>query len=101
MSHNPEILDRAVRHQQPMFDVKTWPRPWSPIGDLPDELPVFRVRSLDDCFEGGFGSWPVPEDPKALLGPVDLSVGNVPAEAARVAELLRLGQIRLAPPERV
>ena len=42
----------------------------------------------------------VSEDPKGLSRPVDLSAGHVPAEAAGVAQPLRLGEIRLAPSQR-
>src|SRR5260370_38131864 len=39
------------------------------------------------------------KDVVGFLRPVDLSVGNVPAEAACLAQFLRFGQVSLTPPQ--
>src|ERR1700732_3782360 len=42
-----------------------------------------------------------PKDPKGLRRPVDSSACGIPAEAARVAQGLRLSQVSFAPPQRL
>src|SRR6266446_6785373 len=60
---------------------------------------IVRVSSLHYHFYRGFGGGFVSEDPEGFLGPVDLSAGNMPAEAACVAQFLSFGQIRFTSPQ--
>src|SRR6266852_6664863 len=47
MSHNVDIFDGAIRHQQAMFKIKIPPVPRRALDDLFPEDRVFRMNSLE------------------------------------------------------
>src|SRR3984893_15702034 len=60
---------------------------------LSDQRSVRWVSSGKDQFQSRFSPSVRFKDAKAFLRPVNLPAGNIPAEAARVAQFLRLGQV--------
>src|SRR6202035_2465004 len=68
---------------------------------LPDEISVVGMNSLECELQGGLNGLIVLKDLVAFLRPVDFSTRNVPAEAASLAQALRLCQVCLALAERL
>ena len=91
-----KMLDRSVRHLQSMLEIKRLLMRCGSVNRLLHQGEVVGVHSIEHHFDGDIRRGLVPEDPEGLFRPEDLPAGHVPAEAARVAELLRLGEIRLA-----
>src|SRR6266436_4752328 len=89
MSHNVDMFDGTIRHQQAMLKIKIL----SILRSAPDGLShkscVFRMNPLEDLFDARFHGSVVLEDSIGFFGPVDFSGGNPPAKTARVAQSLR------------
>src|SRR5882762_3577246 len=84
MSHNVDIFDGTIRHQQTMFKIKILPTLRRAPDGLSHEGCVFRMNPLDDLFHARFHRSVVLEDSKGFFGPDDLAGGNLPAKTARV-----------------
>src|SRR5882762_9842752 len=86
MSHNVDMFDGTIRHQQSVFKIKVL----SILGRALDYLfhkgCVFRMEPLESKFHGRFRSSVVLEDSKGFLRPDDLAVGRFPAEASCMTE---------------
>src|SRR6202030_191504 len=91
-TYDVDVLHRTIRHQQTSLKIKIRSRPRRTVAGLLYAIPVVGMNSLHDPFQRGLGYSIVFENFVGLLGPVDFSAENVPAEAARVAEGLSLGQ---------
>src|SRR6266403_423915 len=96
MTYNPNVLTRAVWHQQPMFKIKSLPNPYRLIKFFLDESPILRMCSLQYAFHSRFEGSVVLKDSKRFLRPHDVSTGNAPAETARVTHSLRFCQVGFA-----
>src|SRR5258708_27729929 len=55
MSHNVDILDGAIRHQQAMLKIKISSILRRPIHGLSDESFVFRMNPFENKFHGRLG----------------------------------------------
>ena len=95
-SHDVDVPDGAIRHQQSMLEIDVLPR-LRPVDRLLHPGSVFRVNPLEDAFDGRCGRAVVLEDSKGLVRPDDLAGGRLPPEASRMAEPLRFREVRLAP----
>src|SRR5260370_551752 len=60
---------------------------------------VFRMSSLYHQIDGNLGCRFAFKNSKGLLRPVNLAAGNIPAEAARVAQFLSFRQVGFTPPQ--
>src|SRR6478609_895306 len=58
---------------------------------------ILRMGSLYHQIDGNLGCRFAFKNPECFPGPINLSTGNIPAEAACVAQSLRFGQISLTP----
>src|ERR1700728_2769528 len=94
-----EMLDRTIGQQQSIIQIKILPLVAREIECLLKKIFVFGMRLLNHSREVRWGRWIKPKDPKGLRRPVDLSGCRIPAEAACVAQGLRLSQVSLAPPQ--
>ena len=63
--------------------------------------PVVRMSSVDHQLERGLCRRVAFEYAIGLVGPVDFAARQIPAETSGVAQSLRLGQIHLAPAQRL
>src|SRR6202795_1517091 len=95
MRHNMDIFDRTIRHYQAIFMFKILPILRRALDCLFHEGGVFRMNPLEDNFEGRFRRSILLEDSKGFLGPEELCRGRPPAEAASLAQTLRLRQVSL------
>ena len=77
-THYPEIFDRTVRHEQPVFEVKFLALLGSAFDELPELRPVVRVGALEHPLHGRCGRGIVFKDAIEFFGPVDLSAGYIP-----------------------
>src|SRR5262249_861120 len=68
-----EILNRSVRHQQPMFESELRPVPRSTLNDLLDRLSVIRMGSLDNQLGRNLSFRLKLKYSKGFIRPVDLS----------------------------
>ena len=96
-SHDVDVPDGAIRHQQSMLEIDVLPRLRRPVDRLLHPGSVFGVNPLEDAFDGRCGRAVVLEDSKGLVRPDDLAGGRLPPEASRMAEPLRFREVRLAP----
>src|SRR5690349_10657709 len=96
MSHNVDMFDRAIRHQQAMFKIKILSVLRRTFDGLSHEGRVFRMNPLENKFRGRFRRSVILEDSKGFLGPNELGGGRLPTEAPRMTEPLRFRQVRLA-----
>src|ERR1700739_837924 len=94
MSHDGDILDGSIRHQQSMFKIEISPIQRRALDCLLDEGHIFRMNPLKNEFHGGFRGGGVLEDSKGFLRPENLAAGGPPAETARLTEPLSLRQVR-------
>src|ERR1700674_4952320 len=96
MTYNSNVLPRAIRHQQPMFKIKSLPITCCLIERFLDERSVLGMGSLQYDLHCRFAGWIEFQNSKRFVLPDDMSTGNAPAETAGVAQLLRFSQIGLA-----
>src|SRR5579862_7155957 len=96
MSHDVDMFDRTIRHQQAIFMLKILFILRRALNGLFHRGRVLRMNPLEDQVDGGCRGSVVLEDSKGFLRPNDLPGGRLPAETASVAETLRLGQVSLA-----
>src|ERR1700730_6986675 len=101
MRHGSKVFDRPIGHQQAMLSGKLVPLDRSAVEDLPQVHPVVRMSSVDQQLNGWLCRKRTFEYPMSLIGPVDFPAHRVPAEAPGAAQSLRLGQIHLAPAQRL
>src|SRR5580700_6660525 len=101
MSHNMDMFDGAIRHQQAMFKFKILPIPRRAFDCLSHEGGVFRMNPLENELHSRCRVSVVLEDSKGFLCPDDLAGERSPAEASRMTELLGLSQICLTAPQLV
>src|ERR1700730_1322122 len=99
MGHYIEVLDRSVRHQQPMLKIKRLFVGCCTVDSLPNKSGVVRMHTVEDDFDRDPGRRVVLEYSVVLLGPDNFSARDVPAKTAGVAKPLRLRQIGLVPPQ--
>ncbi len=96
--HHLDVLDRAIGHLQPILDVKiVFLAPCTIECPLEQSL-VLRMRLLDHAREVSCLRAIEFIDSKGFRGPPDLCAGGIPAETARVAQVLRFSQVGLAAP---
>src|SRR5882762_3206902 len=96
MTYNPNVLTRAVWHQQPMFKIKSLPNAYRLIKFFLDESPILRMGSLQYAFHSRFEGSVVFKDSKRFLRPDNMATRNAPAETARVTHSLRFCQVGFA-----
>src|SRR3954468_11774896 len=98
MSPNVKVLDAATWCRQTVFIV---PIPFAlrlTIDFTPNELAIVRVNALKDYVDRRFDGTLDPQYPTGFVRPEDLAARYLPAEAARDAQPLGLGQMGFAPP---
>src|SRR6516162_11930781 len=93
------MFDGTVGHLQPMLKVEVFPFCRGQIYYLLDDRPVFRVGSLQNELDRKLGCGVEFEYSKHLSRPVELSGRNIPAEAPRAGQPLRLRQVSLRLPQ--
>src|ERR1700704_5066301 len=101
MSPNVKVLDATIWRQQAVLIV---PFPFAlrlAIDFTPNELAIVRVNALKDDVDRRFDGRLDPQYPIGFVRPEDLAAPYLPAEAARDAQPLGLGQMGFAPPQRV
>ena len=96
-----EMLDGAVRKQEPVFEGEVLAVADRELRRLLEEREIRRVHPLADHLH----RWPdgriEPVDPVGLLRPDDCARRGAPRKAAGEAQALRLRQMGLAPPQGV
>ena len=90
-----QMPDRSVRHLQPMLEIECFLVRCGAVDRLLHQGKVVRVHAIEHHFDRDARRWLVSEDAESLFRPEDFPAGHVPAEAAGVAEPLRLGEIGL------
>src|SRR5260370_2905808 len=93
------MLDRTIRHQQPILEVKIPPLKPGAIEYLCMEIPLLRMSLSNYLPEPGWNRPVKSVYPKGLRGPIHFIGNGVPAEAARVTRRLGLIQVGLAAPQ--
>src|ERR1700730_2005930 len=101
MSHDSNVFDGAIGHQQAVLGSKLAPLDRGAVDDLPQTHPVVRMSSVKHQLNGRRYRRLAFEYPISLIGPVDFSARWVPAEAPGVAQSLRLRQIHLTSAKRL
>ena len=96
MADDMKMLDRSVRHPQPMLEIKRLFVRRGPVNRLLHQGEIVRMHPIEHHFDGDIRRGLIAEDSEGLFRPEDLPPGHVPAEAAGVAELLCLCEISLA-----
>ncbi|MGY2936194.1 hypothetical protein ACVWZ6_005796 [Bradyrhizobium sp. GM6.1] len=99
--HGMEIFDGSIGHQQAIFMVEIADLTEGPIKGLADRIAIFRMNALENEIERRFDLRVTLEDAKGLPGPDGLAGCQAQAEAAGAAQLLRLGKVGLALPQRI
>src|SRR6202022_4189239 len=84
-----------------MLKIEICPFAGRAVDSLLHRISVVGMNSLEYQLQGGLHRSIVLKDFVGFLRPVDFSTRNVPAEAACVAQALRLGQVSLALAERL
>src|SRR5436305_13852400 len=79
-----------------MFKVEGLPFLYRAVDDLLDARSVVWVSSLEYELQCRLIGSIAFKDAKGFLGPVKVAARNIPTETARMAQPLRLGQIRFA-----
>ena len=64
-----------------------------PVDYLLHGSAVFRMDPFENMLHGRFRRWVILEDPESFLRPKNLSVGDIPAEAAGAAQCLGVPEI--------
>jgi hypothetical protein len=94
MHHDMERFHRAVGQQQPVLDIPIAAVAGCALDEPLHAFAVFRMRSLNDGFDGGCSRPIQLENPERFVRP-DETAGGAPAEAAGVTEPLGFRQIGL------
>ena len=100
MSPNLKVLDASIRRQQTVFIVVILFALRRAIDFTSHELAVVRVNALKDYVDRRFDRAVDFQNPIGFVRPEHLAARHLPAEAARDAQPLSLGQIGFAPPQR-
>src|SRR5258706_9881182 len=87
-SHNMDMFDGTIRHQQPMLKIKILPILRRAFDRLFHLSRVFGMNALEDIFHGWCHGSVVLEDSKRFLRPGDLAGRNSPAKTSGVTEPL-------------
>src|SRR3989454_8222071 len=95
MSHNIDVLDRAIGHHQAILMLKIPSILRGALDGISHQGRVVGMNPLEDKLDGRCRRSAVLEDSKRFGGPDDLAGGRPPAEAPRMTEPLRFRQIRL------
>src|SRR5207249_7691327 len=64
-----EMLERSVRHQQPMLEIKVTSAMRGALERVFDEAQIVRMRSLQYQLGRWFRSGGIPVNPRRLVGP--------------------------------
>src|SRR6267378_6221838 len=94
-----EVLDRTIRHQQPMLKIQIRPSLGRAVECLLHELSVVGMNSLHYQLRCRLKRLIILKDLVGFLRPEDFSTRNVPAETACVAQFLRFRQVSFTPPQ--
>src|SRR6266403_4824938 len=94
-----EVLDRTVRHQQPMLKIQIRPSLGRAVECLLHELSVVGMNSLHYQLRCRLKRSIILKDLVGFLRPEDFSTRNVPAETACVTQFLRFRQVSFTPPQ--
>src|SRR5882724_1942443 len=94
-----KVLDRTIRHPQPMLIVEVIPVLCRTLERLFDKVDIVRMRSLQNQVRCWFRSGRVSVDPGRLLGPEYPLRTRFHPDEASATEFLRVCQIRLTPPK--
>src|SRR3984893_7337656 len=86
------VLHRTVRHHQAMRNIKICSFFGRVVDNLLYKISVVRMNALEHQLQRRLHRSIVLKDVVGFLRPVDFSAENAPAEAARMAEGLSLGQ---------
>src|SRR6267378_7358223 len=97
-SNNVYILDPPVWHQQANLEVYSFSFGSSGYSHF-HHRQILRVNALQDHLQRDFGGRVEFKNTERLVGPEVRVSGNVPPEAACVAESLGFGQTMLAAPQ--
>src|SRR5258708_10578299 len=101
VSHDVQMLDGAIGHQQSMLEIEIPSIPRCALHDPFDAGRVLRMNAPEDAFHGRFGRSVVFEDSKGFLRPEDLAARHAPGEAPRATEALGFRQAGFAAPQRL
>src|SRR2546426_10000896 len=96
MSHNVDMFDGTIRHQQAIFMFKILSILRRAFYWLFHERRIFRTNPLENKFNRRYRGSVVLEDSKGFLRPEDLADGRSTPEAPGTTEALSLSQVRLA-----
>ena len=77
-----DVLDGAVRHQQPVLDLPIVPVARDPLEQTLEKPAIVWMGSLDNKIEGRRGSWIALENAKGLGRPADFAAVDAPAETS-------------------
>src|SRR4029453_6437059 len=94
-----KMLDRTIRHQQPMLVVKVVCASRRSLERVFDNAHVVRMRALQYQIWRRFRSGRVPVDPRRLVGPKYPLRACFHSDETSATEPLRVGQIRFPPPK--
>src|SRR6185295_8863216 len=86
-----QMLDGAIRHQQPVLVIKVSSAARSSLERVFDKAYVVRMRALQDQIGRRFRSRRVPVDPRRLVGPKYPLCACVHSDEASATEPLRVG----------
>src|SRR5438270_880592 len=86
------MLHRTIRHHQAMLKIKICSSFGRVVDNMLYKIPVVRMNALEHQFQRRLHRSIVLKDVVGFLRPVDFPAENAPAEAARMAEGLSLGQ---------
>lgn len=100
MSPDVKVFDVTIRRQQTVFIVPILSALRLAIDFTSHELALVRVDALKDDVGRWFDRAVDHQYPIGFLRPEDLAARYLPAEAARAAQPLGLGQISFAPAQR-
>src|ERR1700739_1630679 len=95
MTHNANELHRAVRHAQPMFNIKSRSVSRCSIEPVRAKCSILLMCSLQYGFQCRLVRWVALKNSKSFVGPDDVPGGNDPSEAPGVARPLCCCQIGL------
>src|SRR5580704_19264197 len=96
MTYDPEVLDRAIRQQQAMLEIKILSFLRGPGDHFPCKRPIFRVSSLHNQIQIRYRAQFTSKNSECLQRPVNVAAGNIPAETPGLAQSLGFGQVSLA-----
>src|SRR5689334_1145118 len=99
MRNQAKMLDRSIEPRHPKLRGKLGFLPQGALSDIAELHPVVRMSAIDHQLYAGLYRALAFEDPKCLIGPVDLAGCDLPAETTGLAQPLRLRQVYLAAPQ--